>query len=94
MPPCRCASSPRFSLLTLASLAVFALIVASTSAQTALTWSSTSDTTFSTAANWTGGTAPADSLTTNSAAFDGTGTAIPVLTSSQSLQGLSFTGGS
>ncbi|MBC7368958.1 MAG: autotransporter-associated beta strand repeat-containing protein [Undibacterium sp.] len=62
-------------------------------AQTALTWSSTSDTTFSTGANWTGGTTPVNSLTTDSAPFDGTGTANPVLTGSQSLQGLSFTGG-
>ena len=79
--------------LTRSLVACGSIFTASVSAQTALTWSSTSNTTFSTAANWPGGTAPANSLTTNSATFDGNGTVNPVLTTSQSLQGLSFTGG-
>lgn len=61
--------------------------------QTPITWSSTSDTDFSDGANWTGGVAPADNPSINSAAFTGIGTANPVLTTSQTVQGLSFTGG-
>ena len=85
--------APRTAVLAgVAALLLGAIVPAF--AQTAITWSSASDTAFSTGANWTGGTAPADSLTTNSVTFDGTGTANPVLSTSQSLQGLSFTGGS
>lgn len=57
---------------------------------TAIYWSSTSDTTFSNGANWTGGVAPANDLTTNSVFFDGTGTADPLLDTSRSVASLNF----
>lgn len=59
-------------------------------AQTAVTWSSTSDTTFSNGANWVNGAAPADNLTTNSANFNGASLADPVVTTSQSVAFLDF----
>ena len=59
-------------------------------AQTPITWSSTSDTTFSNGANWVSGLAPANDLTSNTATFNGNVSTDPVLTASQSVQGIVF----
>lgn len=63
-------------------------------AQTAITWSSTSGTSFASGSNWTGGIAPADSLATHIATFAAlSGAANPILSTSQSVAGLNFSGG-
>src|ERR1043166_4522579 len=77
----------------LLTLAVFLLLRPLVKAQTPLTWTSTSDPTFSNGANWSGGTAPANDTTSNSILFDGNGTANPVLTANQSVQGVTLSGG-
>ena len=78
-------------LLTLAALLATGCPVVF--AQTAVTWTSTSDTTFSNGANWSGSTAPANDATAagNIATFSTAGLANPVLTASQSVAGVSFT---
>ena len=63
-------------------------------AQTAVAWNSTSGTDFSTGSNWSGGTAPANSLLTNTASFtSATGAVSPVLAADRSIAGLSFLSG-
>ena len=75
----------------LACSAFLFLAVTQTFAQSTITWSSLSDNTFSNGANWVGGVAPADSLTADIATFNGNVPANhPVLTASQSVQGLAF----
>ena len=81
------ASSPAIQLPRLA-LALFAavLIAASASAQTSVQWTSGSDGTWTTGANWSGGSKPAIG---NYALFNGTGVAVKV-DASQNLAGLIF----
>lgn len=79
---CCCATTGRVALAGfLASLG------ASAFAQTNTTWTSPSDTTFATGANWDSG-APADDLTSHIAVFSTGSLASPVLTASQSVAGL------
>jgi autotransporter-associated beta strand protein len=61
-------------------------------AQTATTWISTGDTDFANSVNWDTG-APVDDTTSSLATFDGTGTASPVLTATQSVAGVSYLAG-
>jgi fibronectin-binding autotransporter adhesin len=69
---------------------VFAGII-TVNAQTAIQWTGTSNTTFSADSNWSGGVAPANDLTTNTALFNGTVTANqPSITASRSIAGLDF----
>lgn len=68
----------------------FALVFSSLHAAN-LTWTGATDTSFSNNANWSGGLAPADSLTTDLGVFSGAVTAnLPQLTASQAITGLSF----
>ncbi len=86
--------TPNKSRNSLARLACVVLVSAGAAAvsfaQTAVSWTSTSDTTFSNGANWNGGVAPPDSLTTHYGDFDGASLADPVITTSQSVVGLNF----
>jgi len=60
-------------------------------AQTAVTWTGATSTTFATNGNWDGGTAPANNTTANYAIFSGTPTVNqPNLTSTRSIAGLDF----
>ncbi len=59
-------------------------------AQVAISWSATSNGTWGTGSNWTGGAAPANSLTTNYASFNNA-TGVTVTTSTtQSVAGINF----
>ncbi len=59
-------------------------------AQTAVTWTGATNTTFSTNGNWDGASAPANNTTTNYAIFSGTPTVNPNLTGARSIAGLDF----
>ncbi len=73
-------------------VALVAIAFAPFAAQAAeITWSGASNTTFSTAGNWVGGVAPANSLTTDTAVFGASLTANqPNLTANRSLLGIKF----
>lgn len=78
--------SPK-ALLALVAIALVPLAAQGGS----ITWSGASNTAFSTAGNWVGGVAPANSLTNDTAVFGSTLTANqPNLTADQALAGIQF----
>ncbi|MCU0791506.1 MAG: autotransporter-associated beta strand repeat-containing protein [Opitutaceae bacterium] len=83
-------TSSRRSLSILLGSALAASGAAELSAQN-ITWRNTAgQTTWSDGNSWTGGTAPADSLTTNTAIFTAVSNAQPVLTANRSVNGIDF----
>ncbi len=77
----------------LAALMVMAMGLASPAQSTVIVWEN-SATTFSTGANWIGGTAPANDLTSDIGSFEAATVSFnPQLTGSRSINGLQFTSG-
>ncbi len=81
--------APRFTQTLTFGVAL--LIASPLHAQTSLTWAD-AGTDFATGANWIGGSAPADSVTLNTVAFNGTDSFQPTLGASRSVAGLVFNG--
>jgi hypothetical protein len=70
------------------------LIPAQLTHAAAIVWNGSNSTTFSTAANWDGGVAPSNSVSTDNATFSGTPVRNPNLTGTRSIKGLQFNSGS
>jgi autotransporter-associated beta strand protein len=73
-------------------LVIFAILSGTLASAATIVWANVG-TTFSTAANWIGGAAPADNITSDVASFQGAVTNNPILTDSRSIAGLNFASG-
>ncbi len=82
--------------LTASSILVFALLCPLIPSALAdpITWSGATSTDFTLGSNWTGGSPPANNITSDIATFSGTATALqPVLSGAYSVNGVNITGG-
>ena len=76
-----------------AALLLFAILGGTQANAANITWGNTG-TNFATGANWLGGTAPANNITSDIGAFtNGTVTNNPVFTANRSINGLQFNSG-
>ncbi len=77
-----------------AILAFIGLVLASEAQSATIVWDGDTSTQFSTGANWTGGTAPANSILTDIGSFQAASALFqPTLTGSRSINGLDFANG-
>ncbi len=99
MPPPKRKPDPRQKAVTAAvitvgsvGLVIFAVLSGTLSNAATIVWANVGST-FSTAANWVGGVAPANNVTSDIGRFQGAVTNNPILTANRSIAGLEFASG-